>query len=93
MSQIDFAGALWKKQEGHMEERENYIGRFNAFQDVFDYFQAGQTVAQIACGSILEDLFLTMERVGRKGRIILIDEDPAFVYNRVSEILGKENLP
>ncbi|MCX6814894.1 MAG: hypothetical protein NTY20_04575, partial [Candidatus Aenigmarchaeota archaeon] len=93
MPHIDFANALWKKQEWYTKERGNYIDRFNAFQNIFNYFQTGQTVAQIACGSILDDLFLTVERVGKRGRIILIDEDPAFVYNRASKILGEENLP
>ena len=92
MSGINFADVLWRMQEGFMKEKDNYIGRFRAFENVFNYFQEGQTVAQIACGSIPEDLFLTMERVGREGRIILIDRDPAFVYNRMSEILGVKNV-
>ncbi len=94
MLQEDFADILWEKQKKSIRPPTNAIriDRFDAFKDIFNYFQAGQTTAQIACGSILSDLFYTMERVGREGRIILIDEDPAFVYNRALKILDKENL-
>ena len=88
MLQVNFADVLWKKQKQYIQEMGNYFGPFNAFRDIFNYFERGQAVAQIACGSILDDLFLTMERVGREGRIILIDEDPSFVYNRAVKILG-----
>ncbi len=94
MLQEDFADILWEKQKESIRPPAKgiTIDRFDAFKDIFNYFQPGQTIAQIACGSILSDLFYTMERVGREGRIILIDEDPAFVYKRALKILGKENL-
>jgi hypothetical protein len=93
MPGIDFTDVLWKKQREYMEDlhSSNYWSRFKSFRNVFNYFEPGQTVAQIACGSINNDLFLTMDKVGKDGKIILIDEEPDFIYNRVSSIIG--NLP
>ena len=93
MIHVDFADALWKKQGEYRQQWKNTMSRFHAFQNVFSYFQEGQTVAQLGCGSILDDLFLTMARVGREGRVILIDENPAFAYNRAVSILGEGILP
>ena len=96
MPEINFKHILWEKQKEYMREvvnSGNYMSRFTSFQEMFNYFQRGQTVAQIACGSILEDLFHTMEKVGEEGRIILIDTEPDFAYNRALQILGDGFLP
>lgn len=96
MSQIDFAEALWRKQNEYFAKRADpgklVRDRFDAFQKVFDYFEKGQTVAQIACGGIMKDLFYTMARVGKDGRIILIDEDPTFPYQRAVSVVGEDAL-
>ena len=93
MYQENFVDLVWKKQMEYIARFDDYFNRFKDFREIFNYFQRGQTIAQIACGSINEDLFLTMERVGREGRIILIDEDPLFVYDRTLKILGEGTLP
>ncbi len=92
---IDFLNLLWEKQRAYMDEISNpfYYSRFKAFKDVFNYFEPGQAVTQIACGSIPDDLFLTMDRVGKEGRITLIDGKPDFIFDRVSGIVGAANLP
>ena len=76
-----------------MEHLPRVWSRFNSFENVFNYFEPGQTVAQIACGNIVDDLFLTMGKIGKNGKIILIDKKPDFIYNRLLKIVGKENLP
>ena len=95
MLQPDFADILWKKQKEYIEgiNSPSYFSRFKAFRNVFNCFWNGETVAQIACGGINEDLFLTMDKVGKKGKIILIDKEPSFVYDRALNILGGKNLP
>jgi len=94
MKDIDFMEVLLKKQEQYMKtlSSSGFFSRFKAFSNVFNYFNSGQTIAQIACGSTNEDLYLTMDKLGSEGRIILIDEDPEFIYNRAVDILGKEVL-
>ncbi len=93
MLDIDLVDVLWKKQKEYMKKLTGVENRFSSFENVFNYFEPGQTVAQIACGSILDDLFLTMERVGKNGKIILIDKKPDFIYNRLLKIVGNKNLP
>ena len=95
MTNINFVDTLWKRQKEYMNKINSpyYFSSFKSFRNVFNYFEQGQTVAQIACGSIVDDLFLTMDRVGKDAKIILIDEDPEFVYNKALGIVGEENLP
>ncbi|RLI99768.1 MAG: hypothetical protein DRP03_02665 [Candidatus Aenigmatarchaeota archaeon] len=89
----NFTDLLWNAQKKYMEDFGNRKeSRFFAFRDMFGYFKKGQTIALIACGGIVDDMFLTMERIGREGKIILIDEDPAFLYNRALAILGNKRL-
>ena len=90
---MKFVDLLWEKQKEHMKERKKYFCRFNEFNEMFDYFENGQTVAQIACGTTNEDLFNTMERVGRGGKVILIEQYPSFIYDKVAKAIGEENLP
>ncbi len=93
MPNINFIDVLWKKQKECVEKLPTVWSRFRSFENVFNYFESGQTVAQIACGDINDDLFLTMEKVGKNGKIILIDKKPDFIYNRLLKIVGNENLP
>lgn len=90
---IDFANALWEKQKEYMKNLTKTYSRFRSFSNVFNYFEPGQTIAQIACGSVIDDLFLTMDRIGKNGKIILIDEKPDFIYNRACGIIGEGSLP
>lgn len=82
---------LWEKQRKYIAEfnSKKYYTRFHAFKDIFNYFEKDQTVAQIACGSINEDLFHSMERIGPCGKIILIEGDPEFIYNRALTLFGR----
>jgi len=95
MDEMPFVKLLWEKQKEYMKEIQSPIlfSRFKSFKNVFNYFEKGQTVAQIACGSTDSDLFLTMDRVGKDGKIILVDEYPDFIYDRALKIIGEENLP
>jgi hypothetical protein len=83
---------LWQKQQEFWKTRDQYISRFSFWDPVFDLLKTGQSVAQVACGSITEDLYRTMAMIGDTGRIYLIDEDPAFIYNRARTIWGEEIL-
>lgn len=94
MSDANFLNALWERQKEYIAQlnQGNYFSRFKEFRGMFNYFQRGQAVAQIACGNIMDDLFLTMERVGREGKIILIDDYPEFLYDRALKVVGQKDL-
>ena len=94
MSSREFANALEQRiKEYFAKDRTTYCSRFNAFAEIFSFFQEGQTVTQIATGNIAEDVLYTKARVGRNGRIILIDDYPEFIYNKALSILDVKELP
>jgi hypothetical protein len=94
MTRLDFADVLWKKQKQYMQDFRKPIpfSRFKSFQNVFNYFKPDQAVAQIFCGNIESDLYLSMEKVGKNGKVVLIDSKPEYAYERALAILGEENL-
>lgn len=85
---IDFAKALSEEQKSYFKEFNECYSRFRAFKDFFNIFEKDQTVIQLACGSILEDIFHTKEKI-KGGKIILIEPDKEFVYNRAVKVLGE----
>lgn len=94
MSYFDLSSALYSSTQQYLRDFINNPTptRYWLFSEMFDVMQPGQTVASIACGSSNEDLYHISDKVGRTGRIILIDRDPEFIYNRAVKLLWQKKL-
>jgi hypothetical protein len=94
MTEIDFARILQEETQEYLNKLDGYMcHRFKAFKNMFNYFQLGETVIQIACGSIADDIYMTKDKIGKDGKLILIEQYPKFTYDKVINILGKGGLP
>ena len=94
MAEIDFARILHEETQQYINKLDGYMcHRFKAFKNMFNYFKPGETVVQIACGSIADDIYMTKDKIGEDGKLILIEQYPKFIYDKIINILGKGGLP
>ena len=89
----DFIEAI-SKNKTKFDKKHNssdWYTPYKDFQEAFEQIKNGQTVVEIA-GADLGRMFLAKNRVGDKGKVIVIDEEPDFPYNLAAKLVGQGKL-
>jgi hypothetical protein len=89
---IDFANALWKKQQAmtKMMNNPNVYTMHESFEDAYDNIENSQTVLQRTPSLELGSFLLARKKVGDNGKVIVVGETPDFPYQAARKIVGNK---